>query len=73
MSVKKKTVTLKDWINGIGVVEVAKLLGVQEATVRHWRRGANLPSDQLKQKIKKFSRGTVTYDEMIDRYFKNQK
>ncbi len=73
MPVKKKAVvqlSLKDWINEVGVADVAKLLKIQDAAVRHWRRGANLPSDAMKQKIQKYSRGAVTYSTMIDGFFK---
>lgn len=75
MSVKKRTVkavSLKDWINEVSVLEVARLLKVEDATVRHWRRGHALPRADHMQKINRLSRGTVSYEEMIETHLKKQ-
>lgn len=67
------TLSLREWIIKLGSDEVAKLLRVNRSAVTHWMRGANLPSDKLKQKIKLYSCGAVTYSEMIDTHFENLK
>lgn len=58
--------SLKDWINDNGVEHVAKLLKVEQATVRHWRRGANFPRVDQMRVIKKITKGRVGYEEIID-------
>ncbi len=63
-----KLLSLKDWINSIGVPRVAKLLKVEESTVRHWRIGRCLPRAEQMFAIKKLSKGSVTYDQMIDNH-----
>lgn len=72
MAVKKK-IKFKNWINKVGINETAKLLGVKTAAVRHWRRGANLPSDETKHKIMKLTHGAVAPNEMIQEHFKKLK
>lgn len=70
MSIKKKHQSLKDWIDSESVQKIAKLLNVEESTVRHWRRGHCLPKAEQMREIKKLTKGTVSYDEMIETHFK---
>jgi len=65
----KTKISLKDWIDREGVATLAKKFGVNESTVRHWRRGHCLPKAEQMREIKKLSNGAVTYDTMIDNHF----
>ena len=57
---------LSDWIEQKGVPEVAKLLNVNQNTVRYWRWGVAIPKPKYMRAIKKATKGQVGYDEMID-------
>lgn len=70
---RPKPMTLRAWIEKTGVDEVVRLLKVKPAAVRHWRRGANLPSDETKLKIMKLTRGAVSPSEMVCDHFKAAK
>lgn len=62
----KKVSAFKLWIDKEGTKKVAEILGVQRATVSHWRVGRCLPrTDQMKL-IKKVSNGFVSYESIID-------
>lgn len=61
-----KRLSLKDWINEVGIEFVAKELGCAESAVGHWRNGHCLPRTKQMARIKKLSGGRVTYDEMIE-------
>jgi ribosome-binding protein aMBF1 (putative translation factor) len=65
-----KTLSLKDWINDFGVQELAKKMKVQPSTVRHWRNGHCLPRTDQMRKIRRLSKGTVSYERMIDSHHK---
>lgn len=65
--------SLQDWINEIGIESVAKLLKVNAASVRHWRRGHCLPRTGQMYLIQRYSKGRVTYEEMINTYHESQK
>lgn len=66
----KASPALIKWINEIGVADVAKLLKTDPASVRHWRRGFCLPRSEQMVKINRYSKGKVSYAEMIDTFFK---
>lgn len=70
MSVSPKS--LRSWIGRLGVPKVAKLLNVEEATVRHWRRGHCLPKAEQMYQIQKLSKGQVTYDGIINEHFEKR-
>jgi len=63
---KKKQMTFIDWINYLGTVEIAKLLKVETATVRQWRRGYCSPKVEHIRQIKILSKGLVSYEAIID-------
>jgi hypothetical protein len=58
--------SLEDWINEVGVAEVAKLFKVNESAVRHWKRGHCLPRTEQMRAIHQYSKGRVSYEEMIE-------
>lgn len=47
--------------------EVAKLLKVQPATIRHWRALRTEPSFAMMRKMRKISGGELEYGAIIDR------
>lgn len=64
---------LSKWINEIGIKNLASKLDVTAGAVGHWRSGHALPQHEEMQKIKRMSRGQLSYDTMIDSYLKNKK
>ncbi len=64
--------TLEEWINELGPNTVAKLMKVEPSAVRHWRRGYCLPRSEQMMRIHKFSRGRVTYAEMIESFYRGR-
>ncbi len=60
--------TLREWIDGLGQVEVAKKLKVKRQHVHNWRRRSNLPRPATMVKIVKLTKGKVTYREMLEDY-----
>lgn len=63
-----ESTAFKNWINDQGVVNLTKVLGVQEATVRYWRRGESVPRPHQMKKIVQLSRGAVTYENIIEEH-----
>lgn len=63
---KKPCTTFTDWINETGVNKVAKILGVYESTVRHWRNGFVLPRSHQMKRIKDITKGRVSYDAILE-------
>jgi DNA-binding transcriptional regulator YdaS (Cro superfamily) len=60
--------TLDEWVVKIGgTPKAAKLIGVARATVNFWRAGHCYPRVDQMKRIRKLSRGLVTYEAMIDR------
>lgn len=57
---------LSEWIELKGVPAVAKLLKVDQNTVRYWRWGKTFPHPEQMRAIKKATKGQVGYDEIID-------
>lgn len=48
---------------------VAEALGVNLSTVRHWHNGRNFPRPVEMAKIRRLSKGAVSFDELIDSHF----
>lgn len=61
MSRRTEPENFRDWINKIGVEELAQKLGVAESTVRHWRVGRSIPHAWVVLEIEKMSRGAITF------------
>lgn len=64
-----KQLTLKEWIEREGVPTLAKALKVNEATVRHWRRGFTFPNSSQMHRIRALSKGAVSIDKSVDAHF----
>jgi len=58
--------TLVQWINQLGVREVAKLLNTDAGRVSMWNTKKSLPKDEMKVQIVKLTHGLVSYEEMIE-------
>ena len=69
----KKKITLFDFIVERGPTKISKLLNVNESTVRQWKRGYCLPRPEVMMRIKKLTRGQLTYAEMIETHFSSRK
>jgi hypothetical protein len=67
-----KAVPFKKWIDEITVNELASLMRVDRATVRHWRTGWVLPRDDQKLKIYVLSRGAVGLQKMIEDHYSEE-
>lgn len=64
---KKTRTTFENWLEEKGVEVVAKKLGVGDATVKSWLRGACDPRVDQLRRIKHWTRGRISYEAMIDR------
>lgn len=62
--------TLCDWINKTGPKTAAKILDVDPSTISLWKRFRQLPSGKMMFKIHNVTKGKVTYNGIIDPYFK---
>ncbi len=66
----KKISSLGHWIAEKGGRHaVAELLDVHESAIRHWLRLRNFPRPEQMAKIRKLSKGKVSFDEVIDHHF----
>lgn len=63
----KKPILFEDWIEDIGPQKLAKKLHLDPMTINHWRAGRSDPRVVHMRKIKKISRGLISYEQMIDR------
>lgn len=70
---KKPRITFEQWIDDLGIEEVAGLLKVHICTVYHWRAGRADPRVHHMRYIKKITKGKIGYEQMIDRDFENIK
>lgn len=70
-----KPLTLRAWIEEMGVSRVAQTLGVTRSAVGHWKRGYVLPDSRQLQAIRRLSKGRVSMDRSLDEHFdsKNKK
>lgn len=55
-----------NWIDTVGVYKVARLLEVDPATVRYWRRRQTFPRVDQMRKIKRVTKGVIGYSQIID-------
>lgn len=70
MSVKQ--MSFREWIDEVGEEHIAKLLKVKVWTVRHWKSGRVLPTDDKKLKILKYNRGAFTLHQMVEAHYSPQ-
>ncbi len=57
----------RDWIDQTGTGKLARIFKVSEATIFHWKAGRCDPRVDHMVKIRKLSRGSVSYIDIIDR------
>jgi transcriptional regulator with XRE-family HTH domain len=55
------------WVNEYGKEELAKELGIDRSTLDHWIARRHEPRTPQIQRLKKMSRGKLTYEDIIDR------
>jgi uncharacterized protein YjcR len=63
---RRKYISLSNFIEEFGRIELAKKVGVTVRTVDHWKNRYCWPRPKQMIALKKLSRGTLTYEEMID-------
>lgn len=63
----KKKISFDAWIDKVGVIWLARYLKVHPGAVRHWRTKLCDPRVDHMRRIKKLTRGRISYDMMIDR------
>lgn len=63
---------LTTWINTIGPKKIAEKLEVNITTVHHWKRRFALPRPNQMKIIKTWSRGAITYSEMIESFLSHK-
>lgn len=66
MPKKRLDTSFEKWINLHGTKKLAEILGLDIATVRHWRLGNALPRAHQMKKIKELTKGKIGYDQIID-------
>ncbi len=64
---KQKRITFDAWLDEMGAVWVARKLKVHPHAVRLWRRKHNDPRVDHMRRIKRLTKGVITYEMMIDR------
>jgi hypothetical protein len=57
---------LRDWIESMGVSGAARTLGVSRTCVYHWLKGTHSPSQKLRTRINRVSKGKVDLSRRID-------
>ena len=59
---------LKDYmvVHGVGLTEMARLLGVSEVAVSRYRQGARRPSPDVMRRIIRVTKGAVTPNDFYD-------
>lgn len=55
------------WIDKQTPIKVARKLGIDVSTVRYWRRGKTFPRVPEMQRIKRWTKGQISYSNIIDR------
>lgn len=55
-----------EWINHVGIATLARQLRVTKQTVYNWKWGRDPKVCHLR-KIRKMSRGVITYEMIVDR------
>lgn len=58
---------LEDWIKkkGMSYKEFNELMNIERTTLYNWIKGIKTPSSSNMEKIKLFTKGKVTYDEIF--------
>lgn len=64
---RKKRITFEEWIDREGVDQIAKRLGINRFSVLHWRAKRCDPRVDHMRRIKRLTRGEISYEQMIDR------
>lgn len=64
---KTKLLTFDAWMTRLGTQKVASLIGVNLVTVRYWRWRKTYPKVVHMRKIRKLTKGLITYEMIIDR------
>jgi hypothetical protein len=57
---------LRDWIESMGVSGAARALGVSRTCVYNWKNGTWAPSNRLRTRISRVSKGKVDLSRRID-------
>jgi hypothetical protein len=57
----------EQWVNEYGKEELTTELGIDRSTLDHWIARRHEPRIPHIQRLKKLSRGKLTYDDIIDR------
>lgn len=65
----KRMVSLCQWVEAIGVKDVAANLKLERSAVRHWLTGYAFPSQPVMAKIRILSKGRVDLNRSIDQHF----
>jgi len=59
--------TLHQWVEELGgPFKAAQFLKVRESSISQWVNGHNNPSDKMKMKIHKLSKGRATYQALVE-------
>lgn len=67
LSARVRKITFEKWIDLYGINTLASRLGVTVQTVYYWKLGHCDPRACYMRRIRKLSRGAITYEQMIDR------
>ena len=62
--------TLVQYIDKVGAVNVARKLSINIVTICNWTGYRSLPNAHRQVELVKFSRGKITYKEMVEDYVK---
>lgn len=60
-------VSFIEWVDATGVEKIAEKLRVSTNTVRNWRQGVCDPRVEQMRQIRRWTKGAVTYESIIDR------
>lgn len=67
-----KKYTLTDWIEDVGVNQIASALVCERSTIRFWKRGDGLPTLRQMYKIVRISKGKLTYESIIEDFIEEK-
>ena len=60
-------VSFNDWIDSVGIDALARKLKINTMTIKLWKIGRTNPRIEQMRQIKKFTKGLITYEKIIDR------
>lgn len=63
---RRKKVSLNDFIESIGSKKLAKKMKINRRTVNYWQVGHCWPAVKQMIQLRKMSGGALSYEEMID-------